>query len=117
MYSFSYHHAPHTNLPMSLAPHRYRSKTVGHFRAAHDDIMNAVDRKNIALKKMFKKTDPGILQEIAEEAVKSSGVGMYRQKKKTDQGSILEGKKSFGDQPADTPEQLRRKFTQCLKVS
>lgn len=65
---------------------------------------------------MIKKTDASILQEIAEDAVKSSGIGIYRQKKKTSQEDESGNESLSGEVVTESPEQLRDKFAESLKV-
>lgn len=70
---------------------------------------------------MLKKTNLAILQEIAEEAVTSSGMGIHRQKTSGGNGSGHGGpgtdsSREAAGGPTESPEQLRDKFSQSLKV-
>lgn len=79
--------------------------------------MDAISKKDKALQKLFKKTDPTILLEMSEEAVKSSGMGIYRQSRTAVDGSgNPSGESSTAESRKERPEQLREKFTQRLKV-
>lgn len=64
---------------------------------------------------MLKRTDPATLMEISEGAVTSSGIGIYRQKKRVAEGSMSTTGPSL-NQPAERPDQLRQNFSQSLKV-
>eukprot|EP00752_Nemacystus_decipiens_P001791 g1730.t1 len=64
---------------------------------------------------MLKHTDPATLMEISEEAVTSSGIGIYRQKNRALQGSVSTAGPS-PNQPTERPDQLRQKFAQSLKA-
>lgn len=64
---------------------------------------------------MLKHTDPATLMEISGEAVSSSGIGIYRQKKRVAEGSASTTGPS-PNQPMERPEQLRQKFAHSLKV-
>ncbi|CAM9224200.1 unnamed protein product [Ectocarpus sp. 4 AP-2014] len=94
----------------------YRYKAIRRYRAAHSDIASAIAKKEKALQKVLKKTDPAILVEISEEAVTSTGMGIYRQTKRADgrNGSAI-GESSAVLQPGERPEQLRQKFAHSLK--
>ncbi len=61
---------------------------------------------------MLKHTDPETLCEISEEAVTSSGMGVYRQKKRV----MAEDSEDTTREKQPRPEQLRQKFSQTLKV-
>ena len=63
---------------------------------------------------MLKHTDPETLFEISEEAVTSSGMGIYRQKKAVTTEESEDTRTENPKQPR--PEQLRQKFSQTLKV-
>lgn len=81
--------------------------------------MNAISKKDKALQKMFKKTDPSVLQEIAEEAVQSSGMELYRQKET--KGALDDAPKAgsfrtIAGELTESPEQLRDTFSNLLKV-
>lgn len=78
--------------------------------------MGAIAKKDKALQKMMKKTDPKLLQEIADECVQSSGIGIPRQKKRTGQEAGQESSGGLNDGPTEHPEQLRDEFSQSLKV-
>lgn len=94
---------------------RYRYKAIRRYRAAHDDIWGAISKKDKALQKVIKNTDLATLVEISEEAVTSSGMGIYRQKNRvTETSGDKAGNKS--NAPTERPEQLRQKFAQNLKV-
>lgn len=103
-----------------LAPiGRYRFKAIQRYHAAHEDIANAILKKDKALQKMFKKTDPSILQEIAEETVQSSGMDLYRQKKikgAVDNGPEAGSSRTVTGGLTESPEQLRDTFAKLLKV-
>lgn len=77
--------------------------------------MSAIAKKDKALQKMLKHTEPATLMEISEEAVTSSGIGIYRQKKRVAEGSVSTTGPS-PNQPTERPDQLRQKFAQSLKV-
>lgn len=64
---------------------------------------------------MFKKTDASILEEIASEAVTGSGMGIYRQTKRSRQDGEPAEDSSFAG-PTQSPEQLRDDFSHSLKV-
>lgn len=100
---------------LSSCLHRYRYKAIQRYRAAHEDIMSAISKKDKALQKMLKHTDAATLMEISEEAVTSSGIGIYRQKKRVAEGSVSTAGPS-PNQPAERLDQLRQKFAQSLKV-
>lgn len=78
--------------------------------------MGAISNKDKALQKLFKKTDATLLQEIADDTVKGSGIGIYHQKKRVDHEGGNGGGSSIMAQPTESPEQLRDKFAQSLKV-
>lgn len=107
---------------VASSPGRYAYKAIKRYRAAHEDIVNAITERDNALQKMLKTTDATILQEIADEAVHGPSRGLYRQKKQTGGvnaltgGSHMEGSCAFGNIPTDSPGQLREKFTAFLKV-
>lgn len=65
---------------------------------------------------MFRTSDPIILQEIAKEAVESTGMGIHRQKNigKGEHGP--ERKTSPVLVTTDSPSQLREKFAEMLQV-
>lgn len=96
---------------------RYRYKAIRRYRAAHDDIMTAISKKDKALQKLFKKTDPAILLEMSEEAVTSSGMGIYRQSRTAvDRNGDPTEESSTAERQKERPGQLRQNFTQRLKV-
>ena len=86
------------------------------YRAAHDDIVEAISKKDKALQGMFRKTDPMILGEIADEAVQSSGIGIYRQKARSGPGDDAKRKISCVNVTAESTSQLRKKFAAVLEV-
>ncbi|CAM9274564.1 unnamed protein product [Scytosiphon promiscuus] len=94
----------------------YRYKAIRRYRAAHDDIMTAISNKDKALQKLLKKTDPTILLEMSEDAVKSSGMGIFRQSRTAVDGSANPSGKGPTERLKEKPEQLRQSFTQRLKV-
>ncbi|CAM9101749.1 unnamed protein product, partial [Hapterophycus canaliculatus] len=95
----------------------YRYKAIRRYRAAHDDILAAMSKKDKALQKLLKETDPSILLDMSEEAVTSSGMGIYRQSKTADDGnSNSPGESSTAERQKERPGQLRQQFTQRLKV-
>ncbi|CBJ27253.1 hypothetical protein Esi_0063_0079 [Ectocarpus siliculosus] len=95
----------------------YRYKAIRRYRAAHSDIASAIAKKDKALQKVLKKTDPAILVEISEEAVTSTGMGIYRQTKRAGgRNGSATGESSAVLQPAERPEQLRQKFAHSLKA-
>lgn len=95
---------------------RYRFKAIQRFRDAHDDIVGSISQKDKALQKMIKQTDPKLLQEIANECVQSSGMGIHRQKNRTGQEAGQESSGALNGGPTESPEQLRDTFSQSLKV-
>lgn len=99
---------------LSSCLHRYRYNAIQRYRAAHEDIMSAISKKDKALQKMLKHTDPATLMEISEEAVTSSGIGVYTQKRVTEGSESMAGPSL--NQPTERPDQLRQKFAQSLKV-
>lgn len=100
---------------ISSCLYRYRYKAIRRYRAAHDDIWGAISKKDKALQKVIKNTDLATLVEISEEAVTSSGMGIYRQKNRVaETSSDTEGNRS--NAATERPEQLRQKFAQNLKV-
>lgn len=98
---------------------RFRFKAIRRYRAAHDDIVGAMSKKEKALQQLFKKADPFLLQEIAQEALESSGTGIYRQEKRDGGAGVDPEANSFGTTVGGqtrSPEQLRDEFSQTLKV-
>ncbi|CAM9113005.1 unnamed protein product [Ectocarpus fasciculatus] len=95
----------------------YRYKAIRRYRAAHGDIVSAIAKKDKALQKVLKKTDPALLVEISEEAVTSTGMGIYRQTKRAgERDGSATGQSSAVLQPTERPEQLRQKFAHSLKA-
>lgn len=78
--------------------------------------MGAVSKKDKALQKMIKQTDPKLLQEIADECVQSFGMGIHRQRNRTGQEAGQESSGALNGGPTESPEQLRDTFSQSLKV-
>jgi len=65
---------------------------------------------------MFRTSDPIILQEIAEEAVESTGMGIHRQNNKGKGEHGPERKTSTVSVTTESPSQLREKFAEMLQV-
>lgn len=65
---------------------------------------------------MFRKSDPIILQEIAEEAVESTGMGIHRQRNTCRGEHGPERKTSPVSVTTKSPSQLREKFAVLLEV-
>lgn len=65
---------------------------------------------------MFSTSDPVILKEITEEAVKSTGMGIHRQKITGKGEHGPEKKTSLVSVTTESPSQLREKFAEMLQV-
>ncbi|KAG5180139.1 hypothetical protein JKP88DRAFT_247024 [Tribonema minus] len=60
----------------------YVYKATQRFKAAHEDIANAISAKSLEVSKLLRKTNWKLLQSIAEQAV-SSSLAQHRQKRLT----------------------------------
>ena len=101
----------------SFLLHRYGFKARQRFRTAHDDLVDAISKKDEDLHNALKNIDPATLQDFEEKAVSSSGgVGIYRQKERVGGESSPRRQSPSIARRKKSPEQLRDKFAQSLEV-